>query len=243
MLTRLRDIFNTFLRRTANTAQKTILSFPKCSEKMVFPKNRTGIWSFLCYQERWYFFLPKISSFSLDGKWKMIFLKKRHGNIIFSSNVLKRWSFQKNQTGIWSFLLYYLERWYYLFPKNMILFFRQKMKDDLSQKNTWKYDIFFKCPEKMVFPKIIALEYDLSCIIWKDVFFPRKYDIFSLNGKWKMIFLKNYTEIRYFLYICTNVTNMILPFWKKNQRWSSPEKIHLKTHSQVWDNFWQLKAL
>ena len=57
------------------------------------------------------------------------------------------------------------------------------MKDDLSQKNTWKYDIFFKCPEKMVFPKIIALEYDLSCIIWKDVFFPRKYDIFSLNGK------------------------------------------------------------
>ena len=27
------------------------------------------------------------------------------------------------------------------------------MKDDLSQKNTWKYDIFFKCSEKMVFPK------------------------------------------------------------------------------------------
>ena len=26
------------------------------------------------------------------------------------------------------------------------------MKDDLSQKNTWKYDIFFKCSEKMVFP-------------------------------------------------------------------------------------------
>ena len=47
------------------------------------------------------------------------------------------------------------------FPKNKILFFKQKMKDDLSQKNTWKYDMFFKCSEKMVFPKKIALEYNL----------------------------------------------------------------------------------
>ena len=41
----------------------------------------------------------------------------------------------------------------FVFLKNMILFFRQEMKDDLSQKNSWKYDIFFKCSEKMVFPK------------------------------------------------------------------------------------------
>ena len=41
----------------------------------------------------------------------------------------------------------------FLFPENIILFFRRKMKDDLSQKNTWKYDIFFKCSEKMIFPK------------------------------------------------------------------------------------------
>ena len=27
------------------------------------------------------------------------------------------------------------------------------MIDDLSQKNTWEYDILFKCSEKMVFPK------------------------------------------------------------------------------------------
>ena len=29
----------------------------------------------------------------------------------------------------------------FLFPKNIILFFRRKMKNDLSQENTWKYDI------------------------------------------------------------------------------------------------------
>ena len=67
----------------------------------------------------------------------------------------------------------------FLFPENMILFFRQKMEDGLSQKNLWKYDIFFKCSEKMVFPKNIALN-----IIWKDyTFFTQKYDIFSLDEK------------------------------------------------------------
>ena len=41
----------------------------------------------------------------------------------------------------------------FLFPENIILFFRQKMIDDLYQKNTWKYDIFFKCSENMIFPQ------------------------------------------------------------------------------------------
>ena len=45
-------------------------------------------------------FSQKYDLISLDGKGKMIFLKKIHGNMMFSSNVLKRWSFQKNHTGI-----------------------------------------------------------------------------------------------------------------------------------------------
>ena len=48
------------------------------------------------------------------------------------------------------------------------------MKDDLSQKNTRKYDIFFKLSEKMVFPKRVVPVHDLSCIIWKDGIFSRK---------------------------------------------------------------------
>ena len=35
----------------------------------------------------------------------------------------------------------------------MILFFRYEVKDDFSQKNTWIYDIFFKCSKNMVFSK------------------------------------------------------------------------------------------
>ena len=40
-----------------------------------------------------------------------------------------------------------------LFPENMILHVRRKMKDDLFLKNTRKYDIFFRPFENMVFPK------------------------------------------------------------------------------------------
>ena len=89
---------------------------------------------------------------------------------------------------------------------------------------------FFQMPQKDGLSKTNRTEiWSFLCYLERWHFFsPRKYDIFSLDRKWKMIFLKKYMEIWYFLYICINVTNMILPFCKKNQRWSSPEKIHLK---------------
>ena len=48
------------------------------------------------------------------------------------------------------------------------------MKDDLSQKNTWKYDIFFKCSEKMVFSKKSH---------WNMIFKPFPSDNFNINRK------------------------------------------------------------
>ena len=62
---------------------------------------------------------------------KMVFSKKSYWNMIFSVSSGKI---------------------VFLFPENIILFFIWKIKDDLSQKNIWKYNIFFKCSEKMVFP-------------------------------------------------------------------------------------------
>ena len=98
----------------------------------------------------------------------------------------------------------------FLFPENMILHLSRKMKDDLSQKNTRKYDIFFKLSEKMVFSKRVAPGHDLSCIISKDgIFFPRKHNIFSLGRKWAMTFLKKYMDIWYFLCTRTGVTNVV----------------------------------
>ena len=98
---------------------------------------------------------------------KMVFPKKSHWNMIFLVVLSGKMTF--------------------LFPENFLLtlFFRWIMKNDLSQKNTWKYNIFLKCPKKMVFPKKIALKYDLSCIIWKDsIFFPENIFFFwSENGR------------------------------------------------------------
>ena len=72
----------------------------------------------------------------------------------------------------------------FLFPENMILPFRWKMKDDVSEKNTLKYDIFFKCSEKMVLSKETALGHDLSCIIWKDgIFSPKTYFFLGRNAR------------------------------------------------------------
>ena len=92
---------------------------------------------------------------------KMVFPKKSHWNMIF--------------------LVVLSGKVIYLFLEDMILFFRRKMKDDLSQKDTWKHDIFFKGPQMMVFLKRIALEFELSCIIWKDgIFFGKN----TLKGDW-----------------------------------------------------------
>ena len=71
----------------------------------------------------------------------------------------------------------------FLFLENLIFFFRWKMKNDLSQKNTWKYNIFFKCPERWSFLKKLHCNMIFFVLSGKMVFFPGKYDIFSLDGK------------------------------------------------------------
>ena len=126
--------------------------------------------------------------------------------------------------------LYYRERWYFFFPK--IWFYpRRKMKDDLSQKNTRKYDIFFKRSEKWSFQKVPRWDMIFVVLSGKMVFFSRKHDIFSLGGKREMTLLKKFMEIWYFL--CTQRAGVtkVAPrpsVKKKNQRWSYRAKIHLK---------------
>ena len=83
----------------------------------------------------------------------------------------------------------------FLFPENMILPLRRKMKDDLSQKNTRKYDIFFKRSEKWSFQKGPRWDMIFVVLSGKMVFFSRKHDIFSLGGKREMTLLKKFMEI------------------------------------------------
>ena len=99
---------------------------------------------------------------------KMIFIFRENIILLFRRKMKDEWKydiffkccekmiFPKKSHWNMTFLVILSGKKIFLFPENMILFFRRTMKDDLSQKNTWKY-IFFKCPEKMVFPKKIAL--------------------------------------------------------------------------------------
>ena len=58
------------------------------------------------------------------------------------------------------------------------------MKDDFSQRNTWKYDFFFKCCEKTVFPNKSHWNIIFYVLSRKIVFlFSQKYVIFKLGGK------------------------------------------------------------
>ena len=161
-----------FLIRTSNIARKTKFYFSRRPEKMVFPKKSWWNMISLVLSGKMIFLFSENMILPLDGKWKMIFVKK----------------------------------------------------------NTRKYDIFFKCSEKMVFSKeIITLGYDLYCIIWKDGIFSRKHDISSLEGKWEASFSKKYMEIWNFMCTRTGVTNVApCPSVKKNQAWFYTAKIHLK---------------
>ena len=129
----------------------------------------------------------------------MVFPKKMRWNIIF---------------------LVLSENMVFLFPENMILHLRRKMKDDLFQKkNTRKYDIFFKPFEKMVFPKRATPTHDLSCLIWKDDIFPPKTVAF-LGITWKYDIFSVHVRVLQ--------TWRHAPLSKKNRIWSFPPKIHLK---------------
>ena len=98
-----------------------------------------------------------------------------HGKPFFFPDVLKIWSFQKNALEF--DLSCIIGKYDVYFSRKYDLTPRRKMKDDLSQRNTRKYGIFFKCSEKMVFSKRTEPGHDLSCTSWKGGFF------FSLYGK------------------------------------------------------------
>ena len=99
---------------------KPYFLFQDALKRWSFQKNCAETWSFLYYRERWYFLFTKIWSYALDGKWKMIFLKKYMEIWSFLQAFQKGGISEKGRAGTWSFL-YYLERWYF-FPNNMIFF-------------------------------------------------------------------------------------------------------------------------
>ena len=117
----------------------------------------------------------------------------------------------------------------FLFPENMILPGTQKLKDDFSRKNTWKYDNFFKCSEKMVFWKRLLRNMIFLVLTGKMVFFPtRTWNFFS---GWKMkndLSQEIHGNMIFSLYTHRHYKHDTVPLRKKYQRWSYLEKIQPK---------------
>ena len=84
------------------------------------------------YREISCFFFPKIWSYTLDGKWKMIFLQKYTEFWYFLQTFWKYGLLWKGCASTWSFL-YYLERWHF-FPKTWYFYLGQEVRDDLCQE-------------------------------------------------------------------------------------------------------------
>ena len=103
----------------------------------------------------------------------------------------------------------------------MILFFRRKMKDDLPQKNIWKYDIFFKCSERMVFPKKSHWNMTFPVSSEKMAFLFLENMIFSLVEMKDDLSQKIHGNMVFSVYSVKMVflfpTNMELPFCQKGK--------------------------
>ena len=118
------------LTNMCNIKHRKPFFFPNVLKRWYFQKNCPGIWSFMYYRERWYFFFPKIWSYTLNRKWKVSFFKNTR-KYDFLQAFWKDGLSKKGRAGTWPFL-YYLERWHFFSKTNFFL--GQKVKWGLSQE-------------------------------------------------------------------------------------------------------------
>ena len=112
---------------------KPCFLFPDLLKRWSFQNSRPGIWYFSYYWERSCFFFPKTRSYTLDGKWKMIFLKKSKQKYDISFRPYEQMVFSKRTARgrdisciIWKDDIFFLNTRYY--------FLRQETRDGLSQE-------------------------------------------------------------------------------------------------------------
>ena len=161
-----------------------------------------------------------------SSSWLVVMVESLHGKLYFLfPDVLKRWSC----AGVWSFS-YYWERSCFSFLKTFSFSFfnpRWKMKDDLFQKNTRKYDIFFRSSEKKVFLKGPRRDMIFLVLSGKMVFFSRKHIFFLGQEASDNLSQEIHGNMTFFVYTCScykpDVTPAPLPCQEKSRMALSPQ--------------------
>ena len=122
--------FTILVKRSRFTARKITFSFPRRLKKMLFPKKRLScIIGKDVLSEKIIFLFPENMILPLRRKWEMIFLKRS-----FSSNILKRWSFQSKGIALGYDLSCIIWKDGIFFPKTWYFFPGRKMRGDPSQE-------------------------------------------------------------------------------------------------------------
>ena len=106
---------------------------------MVFPKKIALEYDLSCVIEKGDF--SRKYNLTPRRKMKDDISQKIQGNMIFTSNVQKRWYFQKEPR--WYMIFLVLSGKVVFFPKNMIFFPRTENETKSFSRNTWKDDIFY----------------------------------------------------------------------------------------------------
>ena len=81
-----------------------------------------------------------LTPYAENETWYFSKKKKIHGNMIFPSNVPKRWYLQNGLR--WGMIFLVLSGKIVFFPKNMVFFPWEKSEGRSFSRNTWKYEIF-----------------------------------------------------------------------------------------------------
>ena len=146
------------------TARKTIFSFSKCSEKMVFPKKSHWNMIFLVLSGKMIFLFPENMILFFRRKMKDNLYQKKYMEIWYFLQMFRKDSLSKKKSR-WNMIFLVLSgKVVFFFWKIWYFFFGRKMKDDLSEE---------------IHGNIIFFVYMYKCY---------KYDITLLQKKSKMIF-------------------------------------------------------
>ena len=117
---------------------KSHFIFPRVLKRWSYPNKSHRNMIFHVLLGKTIFRFPENMILPLEEKWKIIFLKKIQGNIMFSSNVLKRWSIQKG--SCWDMIcLVKIEKVIFFSWKHGIFSLDGKSEVVLLKKYTEKY--------------------------------------------------------------------------------------------------------
>ena len=137
IINKLSILFYNFIKLII-TARKTIFSFSGRPEKMVFLKKLRWNMIFLVLLGKMIFPFPENMILHLRRNMKDGLSWKIHGNMIFSWDLLKRWSFQKGPCRHMIFLV--LSRKMVFFSRKHNLFYWAESERRPFPGNTWKHD-------------------------------------------------------------------------------------------------------